>query len=245
VSVSKLIIVADISDDNAKNFLTVILRYFDKFLPTVGEFMIYEKPVKKINAANWLRKANRNSFNIQAGDWDIHAASIASMSVNVFYIENMASALDSDWWVAEVAANIPMKQALLVSSDYNYWQNADSLLEYESAGKSWRHLPTKSNGLPFPLEQTVIDTSGNPGRFTFKEGYVEAIGSVMWLSEGFLRQVNSSVERITALSWVKVLPFANGLWRVQSADEPFSSDQGESAARQNALRSALYSSAPS
>ncbi|EJL96144.1 hypothetical protein PMI18_04890 [Pseudomonas sp. GM102] len=80
-------------------------------------------------------------------------------------------------------------QAWISDVEYDFWQNATDPLEYECAGRSFADLPQKSNGLPAPLDQMEIDTSGNPGRSVFKQGYVEAIGSTMWLSDLFWERV--------------------------------------------------------
>jgi hypothetical protein len=66
-----------------------------------------------------------------------------------------------------------------------FWQNAEDLLQYPSVGRSWQHLPMKSNGLPPPREQSIIDILDNPGRWSLHVGFIEAIGAVMWSGERF------------------------------------------------------------
>jgi hypothetical protein len=96
-----------------------------------------------------------------------------------------ASGSDWDGWVKDLKKVGRFVQALLVDREYDFWQNAEDPLQYQTRGKSCEGLPMKSNGLPFPLEQQVIDTSKNPGRRVFREGFIEAIGSPMWLSDRF------------------------------------------------------------
>lgn len=80
-------------------------------------------------------------------------------------------------------------QAWICDVEYDFWQNAKDPLEYECAGRSFLHLPKITNGLPAPLNQMEIDTSGNFGRNELRQGYVEAIGSTMWLSDLFWERV--------------------------------------------------------
>lgn len=88
-------------------------------------------------------------------------------------------------------------QAWISDVEYDFWQNAKDPLEYECAGRSFSQLPQKTNGLPAPLTQMEIDTSGNPGRIELRQGYVEAIGSTMWLSDLFWERVGKN--KITTL----------------------------------------------
>ena len=236
----RLNIVVDIDQADSSKFLGVILKFMDCFEPSIKNVSVYEMMVKKSEVVDWLKKSKRDSFEIEFGDWSVRLACVRRASIFVFYIENARSSFDWDWWVRELHEAIPIKQAWVVNCDYDYWQNAQSLSDYEFAGKSSQGLPTKSNGLPFPLEEVIIDTSSNPGRWEFKMGYVEAVGSVMWLSNDLLQQLKSSIERIESIPWAQVLPFEEGIWRVQSSDQPFSEDQAEGVVRQDSLRSALY-----
>jgi len=94
---------------------------------------------------------------------------------------------DSDWdgWVQQLKNVGRFVQAFLVNREYDFWQNAEDPLQYRTRGKICEGLQMKSNGLPFPLEQQVVDTSENPGRRVLHEGFIEAIGSPMWLSDRF------------------------------------------------------------
>ncbi len=46
-------------------------------------------------------------------------------------------------------------------------------------------LPMKSNGLPHPLTQQVVDTDANPGRWRLRRKYIESIGATMWFGPEF------------------------------------------------------------
>ncbi|EGH14357.1 MULTISPECIES: hypothetical protein [Pseudomonas syringae group] len=89
-------------------------------------------------------------------------------------------------------------QAWISDVEYDFWQNATDPLEYEGVGRSLQGLPMRSNGLPPPLDQMEIDTSGNPGRNVLRQGYVEAIGSTMWLGDLFWERVGA--DRLSKIS---------------------------------------------
>lgn len=98
---------------------------------------------------------------------------------------------------------------------------------------SW---PKISNGLPFPLTREVIDISKSPGRHILTEGGVEAVGSIMWLSQKWLdaKQVNSN--DVDALSKRKV---SNGVL-FNFYDKLFDSWEGEQKDIQNRIWRQLY-----
>ncbi|MBV7511271.1 hypothetical protein [Pseudomonas sp. PDM25] len=98
-------------------------------------------------------------------------------------------------WEELVAPFLSVKgliQAWISDVEYDFWQNAKDPMEYACAGRSFSQLPQKTNGLPAPLTQMEIDTSGNPGRIELRQGYVEAIGSTMWLSDLFWENVGKN-----------------------------------------------------
>ena len=100
-------------------------------------------------------------------------------------------------------------------------------------------LPMKSNGLPFPLEQQVVDTSRNPGRRVLRQGYVEAIGHRMWLGpEYFARVPGADRDAIVNAGWLQVTEGDNGILEIVASDEPFT-DEG-AADIQNRLRRLLF-----
>jgi hypothetical protein len=149
-----------------------------------------------------------------AGDWDTWATPFVGLDGFV------------EGWVADV--------------EYNHWQNAKDPIEYESAGRDFSHLPMKSNGLPPPLEQMEIDTSRNPGRWVLRSGYVEAIGSTMWLSELFWRRVGEDSKiRMNSTEWLHTDEPAKGISKLRTPEHCFISE--ETADIQNRLRACLYS----
>jgi len=126
-------------------------------------------------------------------------------------------------------------QAFIHDAEYNFWQNAADPLEYECSGRSHIGLPKVSNGLPFPLEQEVIDTSANPGRFLIKQGYREAVSSPMWIAESLI----GNISQLKTVPKLAVKPIGTHV-RIEYNISPFTSADGEQAYVQNAIRGAIY-----
>lgn len=101
-------------------------------------------------------------------------------------------------------------------------------------------LPMKSNDLPPPLDQMIVDTSRNPGRRVLRDGYVEAVGHRMWLGpEYFVRVPGADRDGIRNADWLKVTELEGGVMEVTAAPEPFTDDS--TADLQDRLRKLLFS----
>jgi hypothetical protein len=130
--------------------------------------------------------------------------------------------------------------AAAIDQDYDYWQNAQDPLQYKAVGRSWAHLPLLSNGLPPPLDQTLIDVSSNPGRRYMRRGFVEIVSYLMWISDMGWERLKSNKSTVQGCAGFATVESANGLLRIQSDRAPFVSDQGDAGERQNRLRNAVY-----
>jgi hypothetical protein len=131
-------------------------------------------------------------------------------------------------------------QAWISDVEYDFWQNATDPLEYEGGGRSLSGLPMKSNGLPPPLDQLEIDTSANPGRNVLRQGYIEAIGSTMWLGNLFWERVG--VDRFARISLLEHQGFnvyeCGRVVKVVTSDKVFSDNS--TLENQCALRRILF-----
>ena len=144
-----------------------------------------------------------------------------------------------DEWVIELF-NESFVSAWVADVDYQFWQNAEDLLHYKARGRPWEHLPTRSNGLPPPLEQAIVDISRNPGRWALRAGFIEAVGAVMWFGERFWQVSGASKQQVLSEPWLQCAEIAPGLLRVQAAAQCFSTDQGEAGDLQRKLRTLLF-----
>lgn len=131
-------------------------------------------------------------------------------------------------------------QAWVSDVEYDFWQNATDPLEYECVGRPLSGLPMKSNGLPPPLDQMEIDTSGNPGRNVLRQGYIEAIGSTMWLGNLFWER--AGVDRFASISLLESQGFkvyeCGKVIKVITSDKVFF--DGSTLEKQRALRQILF-----
>lgn len=187
-----------------------------------------------------IYKNNMPHFGVNFANLKISCSPVTNWEHIVLFVWDDYPEPLCDW--AQIAERFSQQpgfvQAWLSDREYDYWQNATSPHEYDGTDRSCAGLPMKPNGLPPPLDAMIIDTSANPGRRVIKVGYVEAVGSRMWLGDElwartgtdkaeFLRQFGDNCE---------VLP--NGAIRLHLSDEPFTeqSDVG----LQERLRAALY-----
>ncbi|RUO76539.1 hypothetical protein CWI84_11710, partial [Idiomarina tyrosinivorans] len=138
-------------------------------------------------------------------------------------------------WVIPFLQMPAFVQAWISNKDYEYWQNAADLLQYEAVGRDHSQLPKRSNGLPPPLEQIEVDTSNNPGRFELKTGYIEAVGSTMWLSKDLLSDLGADVLSLREKNICKVEDLGRVL-KIEAQEHCFQSSVGEEAELQNQLR---------
>jgi hypothetical protein len=130
-------------------------------------------------------------------------------------------------------------QAWVSDINYQFWQNAEDPLQYKAHGKSYEGLPMKSNGLPPPLEQMNIDTSRNPGRRVIRSGYVEAVGSCMWLSDEFWLRVGSDKKKFIDEFADKIEQMEEGVLKLKVSDMPFTDTS--TGVIQDKIRDILYS----
>jgi hypothetical protein len=150
---------------------------------------------------------------------------------------------DAELWMAPFLDS-QFRQARLFDDQYEFWQNAQDPLEYTSAGRNYQGLPMRSNDLPPPLQQMVIDTSRNPGRRVLRNGFVEAVGSPMWLGQEFWAVTGVRPEVVLEQRWMRCEALANAVVRTAPHADPFSSAEGETADVQRRKRELLFPKSP-
>lgn len=199
---------------------------------------------KSIPVESYLKhveKSERWSIPVEAGGLLFQFGNVCSLNHSFVIIEeiNAGAAVSWEHWIQPFLAEASFLQAWVADVEYDYWQNARDPIEYEAAGRSYAHLPTKSNGLPPPLTQTEIDTSNNPGRWCLKSGYIEAIGSTMWFSKSFWALVgDASRNALLSAKWLDVQFLGDGITKIISAEHCFCDVSTKDI--QDKLRAALY-----
>jgi hypothetical protein len=72
---------------------------------------------------------------------------------------------------------------------FNYWENLKVIALYDLHNKSHSHLPKKSNGKPYPIEQTIIDISNNVCRNIEFLGMLFSLSPRVWFNQEYLQRV--------------------------------------------------------
>ncbi len=210
-------------------------KVIDEFTGNAFLFKDYSKFLKKIGS---------EYFSVKLDNGHIHYSGVGSKGVRLsrLDIENIVvDENDASSWLHIVLRQTSFVQARLFNQNYDFWQNATAVSQYESAGKSIVSLPMISNGLPFPLEEKIVDKSSNPGRKYLNIGYIESVGSVMWLGRpfwGYADTVKCLVEKQN--DWLEIEEISDKVLKIKAASEPFSSHLGVQGELQNRLRALLF-----
>jgi hypothetical protein len=182
----------------------------------------------------------RNGFALAGPGLELQFGSTAASGISILDVRSERPPVPWGQWVDAFAASATLVMAWLADADYDHWQNAEDLLEYEAEGRSYAHLPTRSNGLPAPLERTVVDISGNPGRWSLRDGYIEAVGAEMWLGDAFWRITGKSKKAVESAKWLKVSRPSASVVHVRTFDRCFTSADGKEGELQDRLRALLF-----
>lgn len=229
-----------ISDIQALRLIVDVMRQFEM----VMEFTQYLPKPQQIPVNKYLKhveKKGRYFLPVEAGGLKFSFGWIPLFNHAFLSIEEVATGLETSWaaWVAPFLAIDGFVQAWVTDAEYDYWQNVKDPLQYEEAGRSYSHLPTKLNGLPPPLEQMEIDISNNPCRWILQSGFREAIGSTMWLSPLFWHLTGTGCKDAElSANGFDVQHEANGIIKVVAADHCFCDETTENVQRK--LRSILF-----
>lgn len=199
----------------------------------------YDRNVSASGVEKAIKKLGKPHFCIEFDNAVFQYGAVGNFDISFLAIEKCIEDIDdAHSWVKPFLDFDSFVQGRVYNKEYEFWQNASDPLEYDSAGKSYDHLPMKSNNLPPPLEQKVIDTSQNPGRRVLRDGYVEAIGAVMWLGNQFWQLTGTMQVLVLNATWLDCEQIHSNVLLIKAKDSLFvSSDDGE---LQDKLRSLLF-----
>ena len=167
---------------------SIILGYIISIgYPIDADAKIYEKKIKLNKIYDFLKKNGKTHFRITIGNLSVGYCAVTAWKHVLIDVESKECPSKLNWngLIERFLDKETFIQAWISDMEYVFWQNAADPMEYMQHNVSYDNLPMKSNGLPPPLEKRVIDTSKNPARRIIRMGYVEAIGSVMWLGDSF------------------------------------------------------------
>lgn len=164
-------------------------------------------------------------------------------AVILVQIENIISNSEqAELLVNQFSSCSLFSQALIYEEAYSHIQNIKEPRNMERCGFSAEGLPLIHNGASPPLDGYVIDISNNPGRCIQRIGYVEVVGSTMWLSPLFWK--NSGTDKAKALKALGDYVLDDGdIVKIHVQDKPFTEKDGKEAELQHFLLNVLFGDA--
>ena len=185
------------------------------------EVNLYHSAVKVTSLNRKLK--NRRAFHLDGPGFDLRLSSVSNHQLGFLTADGVEMGRERAW--VERFGGQHLILARGYDKEYEHWQNAEDPLEYEAEGRSMDGLPMRSNDLPPPLAQMIVDTSQNPGRRVLRTGYVEAVGHHMWLGPEFFNRV-PGVDRGAVLSaaGLQVEELDDGVLELVAHPGPFVDD---------------------
>lgn len=212
----------------------------ERDVPFTG-FELYGEPVDLAEVWPRLKKAGRKTFNLVGRGFVFHLSSVHNFQLDFLGIKATGKHRSAwDKWATRFIRNPTFVMAWLADVEYEFWQNAEDLLEYTAVGRFHEHLPKKSNGLPPPLEQTIVDISGNPGRRLLRTGHYEVVGAVMWLGEPFWQLTKANKVEVERSQWLQVSKPRPAVVRIEASSKCFTTPDGPAGELQRELRALLF-----
>jgi hypothetical protein len=198
---------------------------------------------KPVNLATVVKVIKKPHFQITGRGFEFLLGIVRNYQLDFLGIKSVHEH-EIDWneWVEQFIGDPNFVMAWLADCEYHHWQNAYDPLQYTAVGRSYAHLPMKSNGLPYPLEQKIIDTSANPGRWRLCKGYHEAVAAVMWLGEPFWELTGTDKSKVEKADWLQISHPVPPVIKVQAANECFTTAEGANGELQQRLRTLLFGS---
>lgn len=182
------------------------------------------------------------SFEISGEDFSFRYAQNAGQNYDHLIIKSCSNILSVEFCdeliTKTVASDPAFIQAHLVDNNYQRLQNIFDPLQFRALGLSMVGLPMKSNGLPFPLEQQIVDTDYNPGRYRLHQGYVEASAAYMWFGEKFWSIIDKNPEDTKVALPEGVSLCFEKCWHLRFAEGVFADENTTEI--QNGIRRAIF-----
>lgn len=213
-----------------------------------GTFVSFRSPdinrtsIKAAKIEDILDGAYVPSFEVLGESFSFDYGQDGGQNYDCVFIEAASTALVPeicDEIVSETVADDPnFVQAHFVDKNYQYLQNIYDPIQFKGLGLSMKGLPMKSNGLPFPLEQQIVDTSQNPGRYRLCQGYVEASAAYMWFGDLFWQITGADPILAASRMPEGVTMVFDKCWKLHSSTGLFRDES--TASIQNGIREAVF-----
>lgn len=198
------------------------------------------KKIGLADVSNYLEKNKCQSFFIELANGSVEFSYVADKAFYRLDMKHLANSIEVAQTLIEALIDEPgFVQARIYDAEYDRWQNAESLTLFEVERVEHAHLPKKSNGLPFPLTQEVVDISKNPGRWVLRNGYIEAVGAFMWVSKSLLQLVGVDEKKLMDIDCFAVEDLG-GVLKIAAYNQCFTAAVGAQPERQDLLREVLF-----
>ena len=233
--------VFDVESINGLQMLALVEKLFNKY-SSPAEFFLHGVKIDIKTLEQKILKKKSWPSGLASDGFELRFGMLPALGYCFLVLEELEAHSDTklEEEIGPILSVEGFIQAWLSDIEYDFWQNATDPLEYECAGRPLSGLPMKPNGLPPPLDQMEVDISGNPGRNVFRQGYIEAVGSSMWLGNLFWEKIGmDKFSRISLLESQGVKVYECGKFlRVVTSDKVFSDDS--TLDKQRALRRILF-----
>jgi hypothetical protein len=237
-----LTLVFDFKGVEPFSVLDAMTRVYARHHVPLQDLTLQTEPIEFSHLVTALKRTKRQGFLISIHGFELTLCWVKHYRLNSLSIKaQRPGRIPWDEWIFELV-NENFVSAWVADAEYEFWQNAEDPLQYTALGRTWDHLPKRSNDLPPPLEQIVVDTSQNPGRRILRIGFIEAVGSLMWFGERFWEMTGAEKQCVISEPFLKCAEVIPGVIRVESAKESFLTDQGQSGDLQRRLRALLFPS---
>ena len=202
---------------------------------SVEQVKLHGTPMAAKDIAASISKYNSHTFDIQYKHCDLTFAIVTQYGISCLLLSGFPQTELLEI-VEQFAAEDSFIQARLFDGEYEYWENASDPVEFSSRNRTFDGRKLRSNGLPFPLEKQVVDTSMNLGRRVLKKGFVESIGHIIWLGQKFWEHT----KQVRAFpQWLSSIECHKGYDRILIRTAPFSEHERD-ASLANRVRDALF-----
>jgi hypothetical protein len=190
--------------------------------------------------SNYLMSNKCRSFFIELASGSVEFSYVADKEFYRLDIKSLVNSIETAQSLIEALINVSsFVQARVYDAEYERWQNAENLTLFEAECIEHAHLPKKSNGLPFPLTQEIVDISKNPGRWVLRAGYIEAVGAFMWVSKSLLQVMGVNEKKLMDVDCFSIEDLGSVV-KIAAYDRCFTSAVGAEAERQALLRKVLF-----
>lgn len=202
-----------------------------------------KKSTKKIE--DYLGHRHPNHGSVTGEGFELRYASVRSRNHSLLWLKwDEIDVINYDSLIESFSNEMAPVMAWGYNDEYNFWQNANDPLQYETRNRKYDHLPMVPRGDVAPFDkELVIDTSANIGRRVLADGYVECVGGTMYLGSEFWTRTGASPDVVAGLPFVIEHLEINCIHKFVFNDSYFRSDSGTEGEIQRELRRALYPNA--